>query len=33
MDKKKQELLIDLVKENFRDEVLDTVVFRGEATS
>ena len=32
MDSKKKELLIDFVKDNFRDAVLDTVVFRDEVT-
>ncbi|MDP2690208.1 MAG: NADH-quinone oxidoreductase subunit C, partial [Deltaproteobacteria bacterium] len=32
MDGKKQELLIRSVKDNFRDAVLDTAVFRGEVT-
>lgn len=32
MDEKTQELLIQGVKDNFRDAVLNTVVFRGEVT-
>jgi len=33
MDKqKRQELLIDVIKENFRDAIIDTVVFRDEVT-
>ena len=32
MDSKKKELLIDFVKDNFRDAVIETVIFRDEVT-